>query len=528
MTYALRTLLAISSMLVLTLSALHAQNYETELVERPGNTRFANPYPTKGSAALVRVLQMREERAAQEAAEARQSVQQIPAQQVPNFNYENDLYRVKKEWLKGTTVGDIYLFRITLVAKQNLYNVRVIDVHDTSLQYRTSKPEGNPSSDMVSWLFQQMAAGQQLVIDVSFDATQEGEFINQVVVSTDTAFEIAYKVGMPRLELTLDGPRMAELGQDVTWNARVSNVGTSEAKDVVVTDQLPSGFSGSNLERIIGTLEPGTYRDLTFTARSTREGDFTNTAVATSRNIPQGVSASADISVVQSRVSLALEGTPRSYVFARAKYNLTVTNEGSTTLNQIAVNHTLPNFTELVSADGAQINDRLLIWQIPSLEPGAQRTFSFIIKANRPGTTNAYVTLSTARGLTDEATASTDWLAVPGISTSIIDSQDPIQMGETTTYTAKIANQGLFKPVGADMVIRFSPELQPISVSGSVQGTIEGNLVRFPGARIEAGKDIVVRIEVRGAQAGYGDAILEVTPDFMTKTIKSQESTTVY
>ena len=89
----------------------------------------------------------------------------------------------------------------------------------------------------------------------------------------------------------------------------------------------------------------------------------------------------------------------------------------------------------------------------------------------------------------------------------------------------KIINQGDFEPVGADIKVTLSSNLQPISTSGTTQGQISGNTVTFPQATIQPKRDLILKIVARANQAGPGGAQLEFNTSFLTKPTISEEPT---
>ena len=98
-------------------------------------------------------------------------------------------------------------------------------------------------------------------------------------------------------------------GDPVTFTLTVRNTSTEDARNVVVTDPLPSGLtfvsvttsegqcSGSITVRCdFGTLNAGRTATITIVVRPAAEGSYTNTATVSADQIPER-SASVTISV---------------------------------------------------------------------------------------------------------------------------------------------------------------------------------------------------------------------------------------
>ena len=73
---------------------------------------------------------------------------------------------------------------------------------------------------------------------------------------------------------------------------------------------------------------------------------------------------------------------------------------------------------------------------------------------------------------------------------SIVDSKDPITIGETTELSIRVRNQGEFEPVKGQIEIRFSEHLKPINILNAIEGTISDNTVLIPAVLLQPGKDV--------------------------------------
>ena len=122
----------------------------------------------------------------------------------------------------------------------------------------------------------------------------------------------------------------------------------------------------------------------------------------------------------------------------------------------------------------------------------------------------------------------TEWLAVPGVTLSIVDSKDPITIGETTELSIRVRNQGEFEPVKGQIEISFSEHLKPLSILNDVEGTISGNSIFIPAVLLQPGKDVVVNIAAEGIQMGSGRTNLNFMADFLNNPVINQESTNIY
>ena len=185
-------------------------------------------------------------------------------------------------------LGSEFLAELTITAQGCAANVMVHDTIPAGVTYLRSEPAATVEGNQLIWKIGNMDAGQSIKGKVWFKAEKEGTIVNCATVAADPRVCGSTFVGKPVLSLDKSGPETALLGQDVTYNLVVKNTGTSVAKDVVVTDPVPTGLSHSSGKRElafpVGDLAPGQSKPLAVTLKANQRGKVCNTATATSSN----------------------------------------------------------------------------------------------------------------------------------------------------------------------------------------------------------------------------------------------------
>ncbi len=475
--------------------------------------------------------------------------------------YEDELVTVSKQYLSGSMAGSPFTYKINVTAKQPVTNVKVAEIMPAEIKFQKSDPKASMDQfGMPSWDLPAMKAGDQKDITVTVVPSKVGNFEVCSVVSADPMVCLPIFVGKPEITLTKVGPPTTELGSDVTWTVTAKNTGNAYADQVVITDVLPAGFTAkSPLTKNVGTLDPGQSATMTVVASADKGGKFVNTATST---FAQGgpVKATAPIVVQQSSLKITKTGPASGYIFSDETYTITVTNDGDTTLNNIAVVDSLPDdFVLEGEVKNATVKDvdtgktvslkkdpnRTIFgywnpggdpqtddtadeidWTIDTLAPGASRSFTVNGYATRPMTTTNTAT-ATTDGIKETATASTAWRAVPGIHSSIRDSIDPIQINQETTYTLNALNQSSYETFTVTgQKVTIPSQLKIVSVSAG--GVISGQTVTFPQVSLAPGKEVIRSITVQAVKAGTVTTKVETTTNFRDEPILDQESTTIY
>lgn len=480
--------------------------------------------------------------------------------------YEDHLVKVVKRYGSGSTVGQTYTYDIDVTAKQAVTNVEIDEFLPSQVKFKDSTPKASMNQfGMPSWDLEGIEAGATKNIKVMVVPSTTGTFDVCSIIRADPLLCLPLFVGQPKLTITKTGPALIELGESATWNIVVKNVGNAAADMVTIKDTMPGAFTPAGaLDKNAGTLMPGDSTTFQVTGKSTQEGKFTNSATA---NFDGGtpVSAEAPIEVVSSKIKIAKTGPAEQYIFVPADYTITVTNEGSTTLNNVVVTDSLPDGAVLHGqvAKGGEVSDistgktvfmapqhdpRRAVygywqpghpnpqvddtadqvqWKIASLAPGASESFKLTYTSAKPGTLTNVATVTTDRGLTDSASAKTLWKAVPGVHTTIADSIDPIQIGQQTVYTIKALNQSPYEGITVtSQVITFPANVKIDSVSAG--GTVSGQVVTFGAVDLAPGKEVTRTVTATGVTGGTITVPMETMTNFRTVPIVDQESTTIY
>lgn len=449
--------------------------------------------------------------------------------------FKSNQIEVSKVVLEAGQVGGEVRYRIAIKALEDVGTVRVTETFPTSVQFSSARPSASLSGSQASWTFPSIAKGKTQNIDVTVKPVKEGDHEICSTVSVDNKFCLTFFTGQPKLAVVKTGPSTIELGEIATWTVTVTNSGSAPATNVIVTDTLPDSFQATtSLRQNVGDIAPSETKTVEYSAKAIKQGEFTNRAIASYDGGPDGGpqsiggESSAPVKVVQSGIRIRKTGPAEAYVFKPAKFEITIENVGDTDLSNVRITDILPAGSTVADPGLGRVSGNAIGWMIPNLPAGSSQLITTEVAATRKGESTNTVKVLTANGLEASDTATTNWLAVPGVTMSISDSKDPIRVGESTIYNIQVRNQGDFEPVSGTVTVNFNASIQPTSVAGDALGTISGQTVTFPRTTLEPGKDINLSITAEGAQIGPGRAVMNFSADFLSDPIISEETTNVY
>jgi uncharacterized repeat protein (TIGR01451 family) len=452
--------------------------------------------------------------------------------QLASAESSGGLIRLAKRMPSDVVVGEEFMYELSPAAVGSAGNVVVTDRIPSGASYVRSEPAAQVQGDRLMWNLGDLDAGASPTIKVWLKADQEGRLTSCAAVAAEPRVCSTTMVGKPALAITKTGPALMRLGDDVSYLITVSNSGSAVAKDVVVTDLVPEGLrdeSGrSELAFNVGDLGPNQSKQFPVTLKSTdKRGQICNVAVAKSSNAGE---ARAEACTTAALVSLkiAKEGDKQQLIGKVASYRIVVTNDGDVDMNDLRVTDIAPEGASIVAAEGATVSGNTAVWNLPAFEKGTQKSYEVKLSSRTPGNLCNTARLDTAKGIQFTAQACTEWIGVTGVLVEVVDDPDPIQVGETSTFTIRVTNQGSTRDI-EELNIKslFRDEMDPLNPSSG--GVIEGKTVTWPTvARLAPKQSVTLTVVGKGLKAGDHRMETQVTTRLRTNPIVELESTTVY
>jgi len=310
----------------------------------------------------------------------------------------------------------------------------------------------------------------------------------------------------------------------------VKNNGSSKLTGVKVADSLPAGLTSdgkSSLQFDAGTLAPGESKEFKFNAAATKTGKYVNNASVTS---DQGVTAKASAATTVHQAVLALSCKAREQQYMGRSFDVcyTVSNTGDAPAAGAQVVVAVPaGLTVNSSTAGGHVVGGNLVWDVGTLSANAPKDLCATFSSASAGSFSFNGTAKSTCAAPVSTACETKVIGIAAILLEKADDPDPVAIGETTTYTVKVTNQGSAADNNVLMVVTIAPELVPVSATDG--GKIEGQTITFPKVSSLAPKAAVsYKIVAKGAKAGDGRTKFVLTSDILKSPVLAEESTTVY
>lgn len=392
---------------------------------------------------------------------------------------------------------------------------------------------GSGKYTQASWKIGCLPPGEKRRISASVKALKEGEFAHCADVDYTVKKCQMFAVIAPKLAVDKIMPDEIRVNQPFPVEIKVWNSGSGMLKNVTVVDTLPAGLVGvdSNSRQVafkINELKPDQVKKYTFQAKAVRAGTFTNNVVARSAS---GLNAddAEIIKAIQPQIVIQKDGSKRVPLGRIAEYKIVVGNTGDAPVTNVVVTDPIPDGSAFVSASsGGRYENGVVTWRISKLDPSKKQTLTVKIRVRKVG---MMVNRASARSANCSAVSDETTTVVEGVSAlllEVVDANDPVLIGDTTSYKITVRNTGT--AMGRNVTIQgfLEEEQMFVSATGSSSASKQGPVTEFRPVNIAAGKSATWTITIRAKSAADVRFKTIMNADGFGRPVQETEATTQY
>jgi uncharacterized repeat protein (TIGR01451 family) len=421
-----------------------------------------------------------------------------------------------------------YSYKVSNLTDATLENVVVSDRVGSDFAATDSDPKATTTgAGAATWNLGTFGPKEVKTITVKGSSPDEGVVTTCGSATYNPVACQDIHVVKANITLTKSEPADESICDPIPVTLTVKNTGSSALSGVQIADSLPTGMTSDGKNALtfdVGNLAPGESKDVKYTAAASATGKLVNTAKVTSA---QGVTADASATTTVHQPVLAVTCKAPDQQFIGRKFDVcyTVANTGDASAAGSTLAVAVPAGLTVASTTG-QVKDGSIVYDLGSLDVGATQNVCATFVTGKAG---SYDFAGTTKGTCAAAASTSCSTKIVGISAILLekaDDPDPVAVGDTTTYTVKVTNQGSADDSNVHVVVTVDSELVPVSASA---GTISGQVVDLPVVPTLAPKDAVTyTIVAKGVKAGGAVTKFTLSSDMLTTPINAEESTTVY
>jgi uncharacterized repeat protein (TIGR01451 family) len=417
----------------------------------------------------------------------------------------------------------------SVIAKQ----VEVEAGFPSNVRLVSSDPKPASTSALV-WQFEEIAPGEQKVVQVKFIPVERGEVSASANVRFTGAASTSFAVTEPLLTVKLEGSSEVMVGEITSQTLMISNPGTGTAANVKVEALIPAGLvhaKGDRLQMELGNLAPGESRPvrLALTAESGGRQVIEVHATADSGLVQ---SAAAEVTVIAPSLKSSIEGPGLRYLGRQATYKLHVENDGPVATDNVKVMHKVPEGFEFVSAEkGVQYvpAERMLNWFVGRMDRGQTAEASVVLTAKTAGEFTHYIRATSEHGAVSDSETVTRVEGAASLVVDVVDLDDPVEVGVETAYEIHVKNEGTAPAANVGLTCELPAGVEFMSASGPASHVNDKELVVFKSiGDLAPGKSLTYQVKVKGTLSGNMRFRTKLSSDSIAEPLASEEMTKVY
>lgn len=452
----------------------------------------------------------------------------------------------------GTTVD--YTIRVSNPGDLPAQGVAVTDEIGRGMELLESTPPAETVGGRLRWNLGTLAAHESRTFRVSLRAAGAGAVTSCAEVTASEGLRArdcvttTLQASAPetaRLEIEVDGPEQAEIGQQLDYVIAITNRGQAAAKDLVINDRFDTGLeheaAESPIERELGDLAVGQTLRIGVSFRAVSEGRQCQTieirspsgvlatssacvTVSGAQTLPtpsepstapslQPPAQPADRPAGQPDLTLEVVGPPSAEVGQVARFSATVTNTGAVPLTRLRIVAELdPGLQPNQATEGYRLVGDDLVWSLDRLDAGKALLLEMVCRCDAPGQQLCNrVRVSSQQGARAEEEACVEVRgaamipSLSGLTMSVADLRDPVAVGKEVTYEIRVHNGGQ-SPHRQVTLVAVLPESMtpvPLKTNGPTRFDISGQQIIFkPVPDIRVGETLNYRVRGLAQQAG--------------------------
>ncbi|MEI8372200.1 MAG: hypothetical protein WCJ35_05100 [Planctomycetota bacterium] len=398
----------------------------------------------------------------------------------------------------------------------------------------TAPPASLGARGELVWSLGTLKPSGETSVEMQVMPTEEGEVGSVATVRFQAEVTARSIVTRPKLVVETTGANRVLVGDETILTFTVSNPGSGAATGVVLAERIPAGLKhsgGAELEYTVGDLKPGESRQLQLRLKAVQPGTIANVITARA-DANLRAEHRFNLEVTSPQLDIVLAGPKRRYLEREATYQLSVSNPGTASAQQVELVAYLPAGLKFVNANNAGRYDegsRAVYWRLEELPVKQRGTVELVTLPVEPGQFSIKVRGSAQRGLVVEKEQPVVVEGMASVTFQLSHTKDPVEIGGETTYEITVVNQGSKASSNLQMSIFFPAELKPLAAEGPTRYTLEDNKVLFERLPQLAPKTVAAfRVRAQGVRAGDLRVRCQLMTDEMQRPVVKEESTRVY
>ena len=448
------------------------------------------------------------------------------------------LFKVIRQAPESGVVDEELPICIDIHALKDVSDVVVREALSCHATILRTDPEAeiNEAENEVVWKFECMDEKECKTLRLWVSTENVGDICDCITVDALPRLCATTFIGKCNLTMEGCGPECLCLCESGNYSFKICNNGTACARDVVATCMVPPGMcheSGqSEVCWRLGNMDCNCTETVALCLEVKEPGNHCVVAKAVAANHCD-ISDNVCTVVQQPNIACSCSAMEKQFVGKEAVAAITVTNTGDMEQCDVVVTDDItPCDIDIVDAAGGCIQGSRITWELGAMEAGASKTLDVTVHTCCPCEVHHAINVRACNPCCPCdacCECSTCYIGHPGLLIEMIDTCDPMLVGEESTYRIRVTNQGTAADTNVHITAMFPEELEPTSACGTTEGQVSGQTVTFaPYPELIPGQSIQYTVEAKAKAKGDGRVKVELNSDLLKSPVTEEESTYIY
>jgi len=427
-----------------------------------------------------------------------------------------------------------YEIRVTNLTGMVLVNVVVSDTAPTGFEVPEGAIAPQVGGNVATWRLAELEAGATTTLRASAMAATAGKFRHIANVTYEAPLAGTTTIVQPKLELERQVPELVILVDGVTVSYVVRNSGTGVARDVVIEETLPDGYTledGTNAIRIeVGALGAGESKTIARKIKVTTPGSFEGSAKASGFGGLGAATGKQTVKITMPKLRAKVDSPARAAIGQTYTVTITIGNDGdgpaARTIAELKLPAGATYIDSTVKDTTLAVSDGVLVWNAGSVEPGQEATLAIRLRAELAAPVS-YTGSVNAHGAEKLILAGdVEQYGIATVDIDVRDEVDPLEVGTNAVYLVSVRNQGTAAATNIRVVCKLEEGMLFVESTGASEGKAEADGIVFATVEELAAKATLSwRIVVEGQKEGDRRFHVEVSADQLDRPVDASEST---
>lgn len=356
-------------------------------------------------------------------------------------------------------------------------------------------------------------ARQQREIEIELIPTERRPIILSTKLTFSSSEQIGIAIKKPELELAIEGPNEAVVGQQLKHFFTIKNTGDGVARDVEVRINVPEGINtkkdgGLSILADTGTdsleqLLPGQSKTLIMTSVVTQslDGDIRFSVM----NEEESIEVVKSLSANDPGLTVEASGPKRNFLNRDGIYSVAISNDGDADLKNVQVTASIPAGLDVTTLnrrgriDGA---NRKIVWTFEQLSPGSEETIQFKARITQDSIQRCQIQVDCEGLASRQLEIATIVSHRADVNLAIECKTSEVVIEEVTKFELTLVNVGTESASNVAVEVELPQELQPLQ-SDEYTWNSATSRISFADFAITAGEQTKLQFEAAGTTRGH-------------------------